>query len=179
VKQLLAIMVLGLLLSSNAFSNEEFSNWIKSLELKKPIFQDNMFYMGVGYTGEPNYLKNTFPILVSFIYDEVYSDDKRYVVRSGCKPRDCVGNIGLLWVDLKEKVAIGVINHSFWEKLDFNKGSTKGQIFIFSNFHESHLDLPNEFKVSYSKWLKENEITPSKYRFLNSNNELIELENLN
>ena len=67
------------------------------------------------YTGEPEYLKDTFPILVSFIYDEVYSDDKRYVVRVGCKPRDC-GNNGMLWVDLKEKVAIGVIDHSFWEK---------------------------------------------------------------
>ena len=176
MKKLLVIIVLSLFFSSKAFSNEKFSNWIKSLELKKSIFQDNKFYMGVSYTGEPDYLKNIFPILVSFIYDEVYSDDKRYVVRSGCKPRDCVGNVGLLWVDLKEKVAIGVINHSWWDKLDFNTGSIS-QIFIFSNFHENHLDLPNEFKVSYLKWLKENEITPSKYRFLNSKNTLKELDN--
>ena len=175
MKKLLSIIVLGLFFSSNAFSNEEFSNWIKSLELKKPIFQDNIFYMGVNYTGEPEYLKDTFPILVSFIYDEVYSDDKRYVVRVGCKPRDC-GNNGMLWVDLKEKVAIGVIDHSFWEKLDF-KNMIKDQIFIFSNFYESHSDLPNEFKNSYLKWLKESEINPSKYRFLNSKNKLIELDN--
>ena len=58
MKKLLVIIVLSLFFSSKAFSNEKFSNWIKSLELKKSIFQDNMFYMGVGYTGEPNYLKN-------------------------------------------------------------------------------------------------------------------------
>ena len=82
----------------------------------------------------------------------------------------------MIWVDLKEKVAIGVINHSFWEKLDFDN-MVEGQIFIFSNFYESHLDFPDEFKASYSKWLKEIEVTPSKYRFLNSNNKLMELEN--
>ena len=38
-------------------------------------------------------------------------------------------------------------------------------------------DFPNEFKNSYSKWVKEYEIKPSKYRFLNSNNKLIELDN--
>ena len=176
MKKLLGITILSLLMISNAFSNEKFSNWINSLGLEKTIFQDNIFYMGIGYDGEPNYLKNIFPILVSFIYDEVYSDDKRYVVRAGCKPRDC-GNNGMLWVDLKEKVAIGVIDHSFWEK--FGSEMIKDQIFIFSNFYESHLDFPDEFKASYSKWLKEIEVTPSKYRFLNSNNELIELKNLN
>ena len=174
MKKLLGIVALGLFLSGKAFANEKFSNWINSLGLEKTIFQDNIFYMGVNYTGEPEYLKDTFPILVSFIYDEVYSDDKRYVVRAGCKPRDC-GNNGMLWVDLKEKVAIGVIDHSFWEK--FGSEMIKDQIFIFSNFYESHLDFPDEFKASYSKWLKEIEVTPSKYRFLNSNNKLMELEN--
>ena len=173
MKKLIGITILSLLMISNSFSNEKFSNWINSLGLEKTIFQDNIFYMGIGYDGEPNYLKHTFPILVSFIYDEVYSDDKRYVVRAGCKPRDC-GNNGMLWVDLKEKVAIGVIDHSFWEK--WGSEMIENQIFIFSNFYESHLDFPDEFKASYIKWLKEIEVTPSKYRFLNSNNELIELE---
>ena len=68
MKKLLSIIVLGLFFSSNAFSNEEFSNWIKSLELKKPIFQDNIFYMGFYYTGDTEYLNDTFAILVSFIY---------------------------------------------------------------------------------------------------------------
>ena len=173
MKKLLIILLCSCLFFNKAFSNEKFSNWINSLGLEKTIFQDNIFYMGIGYDGEPSYLKDTFPVLVSFIYDEVYSDDKRYVVRGGCKPRDC-GNNGMLWVDLKEKIAIGVIDHSFWEK--FGSEMIKDQIFIFSNFYESHLDFPDEFKASYSKWLKEIEVTPSKYRFLNSNNKLIEIE---
>ena len=173
VKKIIIILLCSCFFFNKAFSNEDFSNWINSLGLGKTIFQDNIFYMGVNYTGEPEYLKDTFPILVSFIYDEVYSDDKRYVVRAGCKPRDC-GNNGMLWVDLKEKVAIGVIDHSFWEK--FGSEMIKDQIFIFSNFYESHLDFPDEFKASYSKWLKEIEVTPSKYRFLNSKNKLIEID---
>ena len=116
MKKIIIIFLCSCFFFNKAFSNEKFSNWINSLGLEKTIFQDNIFYMGIGYDGEPNYLKNTFPILVSFIYDEVYSDDKRYVVRAGCKPRDC-GNNGMLWVDLKEKVAIGVIDHSFGKNL--------------------------------------------------------------
>ena len=173
MKKLLIILLCSCFFFNKAFANEKFSNWINSLGLEKTIFQDNIFYMGIGYDGEPNYLKNTFPILVSFIYDEVYSDDKRYVVRAGCKPRDC-GNNGMLWIDLKEKVAIGVIDHSFWEK--WGSEMIENQIFIFSNFYESHLDFPDEFKASYSKWLKEIEVTPSKYRFLNSKNKLIEID---
>ena len=173
VKKIIIILLCSCFFFNKAFSNEKFSNWINSLGLEKTIFQDNIFYMGIGYDGEPSYLKDTFPVLVSFIYDEVYSDDKRYVVRVGCKPRDC-GNNGMLWVDLKEKVAIGVIDHAFWEK--FGSEMIKDQIFIFSNFYESHLDFPDEFKASYSKWLKEIEVTPSKYRFLNSNNKLIEID---
>jgi len=175
MKNLLSILLFSCFLTTNAFSNEEFSNWTKSLGLEKPIFQDKILYTGVGYTGEPNYLKNIFPILASFIYDEVYSDDKRYVVRTGCKPRDCQ-NKGLLWVDLEKKVAIGVIRHAFWKELDDNM--TKDQIFIFSNFYEDTNRFPKEFIKSYSKWISENEIKPSKYRFLNSNNELLDIENI-
>ena len=175
MKKLLTVFLFTCFFFSNAFSNEEFSNWIKSLGLEKPIFQDKILYMGVGYTGEPNYLKNLFPILVSFIYDEVYSDDKRYVVRTGCKPRDC-GNKGLLWVDLEKKVAIGVINHAFWKELDDNM--IDDQIFIFSNFYEDANKLPKEFIKSYSNWIAENETKPSKYRFLNSNNEVLEIKKI-
>ena len=175
MKNLLSILLFSCFLTTNVFSNEEFSNWTKSLGLEKPIFQDKILYTGVGYTGEPNYLKNIFPILVSFIYDEVYSDDKRYVVRTGCKPRDCQ-NKGLLWVDLEKKVAVGVIRHHFWKELDDNM--IKDQIFIFSNFYEDANKLPKEFIKSYSNWIAEKEINPSKYRFLNSNNEVLEIKKI-
>ena len=174
MKKLLGILVLGLLLSSNVFAGKkEFNNWLNSFGLSKPIVQDKLFYMGITPTGEPNKLINIFAILISMINEDVYSEDKRYFVRYGCKPRDC-GNKGFLWIDLKKKVAIGVIIHHFWEKQDF----IGDQIFIFSNFFEDSKDFPDEFIKTYSNWIKNQEIEPSLYRFLNSKNELKELSQI-
>ena len=174
MKKLLGIVVLGLLLSSNAFAGkDEFNNWLNSFGLSKPIVQDKIYYMGISYDGKPNKLINIFAILISMINEDVYSEDKRYFVRYGCKPRDC-GSKGFLWVDLKKKVAIGVITHIYWEKPDF----IDDQIFIFSNFFEDSKDFPDEFINTYSNWIKNNEIEPSLYRFLNSKNELKEISQI-
>ena len=177
MKKLLGILVLGLLLSGNVYAGQkEFNNWLNSFGLSKPIVQDKIFYMGISYDGKPNKLINIFAILISMINEDVYSEDKRYFVREGCKPHDC-GTKGFLWIDLKKKVAIGVITHGNWGKQDFTKKSTykKGQIFIFSNFFEDSKDFPDEFIKTYSNWIKNNEIEPSLYRFLNSKNELNEI----
>ena len=174
MKKAIAIIVLGLLLSSNAFAGkDEFNNWLNSFGLSKPIVQDKLFYMGITPTGEPNKLLNIFGILINFINEDVYSEDKRYFVREGCKPRDC-GSKGFLWVDLKKKVAIGVITHIYWEKPDF----IDDQIFIFSNFFEDSKDFPDEFIKTYSDWIKTHKIEPSLYRFLNSKNELKQLSQI-
>ena len=171
MKKLLGILVISLLLSGNAYAGKkEFNNWLNSFGLSKPIVQDKLFYMGITPTGEPNKLINIFAILISMINDDVYSEDKRYFARYGCKPHDC-GNKGFLWIDLKKKVAIGVIIHHFWEKQDF----IGDQIFIFSNFFEDSKDFPDEFIKTYSNFIKKIEIEPSLYRFLNSKNELNEI----
>ena len=179
MKKAIGIIILGLLLSGNAFAGNKTSDWLNSLGLSKPIVQDKLFYMGITPTGEPNKLLNIFAILISMINEDVYSEDKRYFVRYGCKPRDC-GNKGFLWIDLKKKVAIGVITHSFWGKQDFTKKSNykKGQIFIFSNFFDDNKNFPDEFKKTYSEWIKKEEIEPSFYRFLNSKNELKEISQI-
>ena len=174
MKRFLMIMVMGLLLSTNVFAGQkEFNNWLNSFGLSKPIVQDKIFYMGISYDGKPNKLINIFAILISMINEDVYSEDKRYFVREGCKPHDC-GSKGFLWVDLKKKVAIGVITHVFWEKPDF----IDDQIFIFSNFFEDSKDFPDEFIKTYSDFIKKAEIEPSFYRFLNSKNELKELSQI-
>ena len=149
---------------------KEFRDWLNSFGLSKPIVQDNVYYMGISYDGKKNKLVNIFEILTSMIYEDVYSEDRRYFTRYGCKPRDC-GNKGFLWVDLKNKVAIGVISHSFWEKLDF-KNVKQNQTFIFSNFFEDSKELPNEFVKTYSAWINKHNFNPPLYRFLNSKNEL-------
>ena len=174
MKKLLGILVLSLLLNSNAFAGKkEFNNWLNSFGLSKPIVQDRLFYMGISYDGKPNKLINIFAILISMINEDVYSEDKRYFARYGCKPHDC-GNKGFLWIDLKKKVAIGVIIHHFWEKQDF----IGEQVFIFSNFFEDSKDFPDEFIKIYSDFIKKAEIEPSFYRFLNSKNELKELSQI-
>ena len=174
MKKLSLYIFLGLLLSSNAFAGQkEFNNWLNSFGLSKPIVQDKIFFMGISYDGKPNKLINIFAILISMINEDVYSEDKRYFARYGCKPHDC-GNKGFLWIDLKKKVAIGVIIHHFWEKQDF----IGDQIFIFSNFFEDSKDLPDEFIKTYSNFIKKIEIEPSLYRFLNSKNELKELSQI-
>ena len=158
---------------SNAFAGNKFSDWLNSFGLSKPIVQDKLFYMGITPTGEPNKLLNIFAILISMINEDVYSEDKRYFVREGCKPHDC-GSKGFLWVDLKKKVAIGVITHIYWEKPDF----IDDQIFIFSNFFEDSKNFPDEFMITYLNWIKTHEIEPSLYRFLNSKNELKKLSQI-
>ena len=181
MKKLFGILVLGLLLNGNAFAENQFNNWLNSFDLSKPIVQDKTFYMGISYDGEPNKLINIFAILISMINEDVYSEDKRYFVRYGCKPHDC-GSKGFLWVDLKKKVAIGVIRHSFWgtyeTPLEMEDSYKKGQIFIFSNYFEDSKDFPDEFIKTYSNWIKNKEIEPSLYRFLNSKNELKELSQI-
>jgi len=170
MKKIFLYVFLVLMFCSNAIAGNKFSDWLNSFGLSKPIVQDKLFYMGITPTGEPNKLLNIFAILISMINTDVYSEDKRYFARYGCKPHDC-GNKGILWIDLKKKVAIGVIIHHFWEKQDF----IGDQIFIFSNFFEDSKDLPDEFIKTYSNFIKKIEIEPSLYRFLNSKNELNEI----
>lgn len=176
MKRLLTILIVTLVLGAGASANEEYSKWLTGLDLPKPIFQDNEFYMGVTYNGKPGKLSEISEILFSFIYEDEYSDDKRYLIRTGCKPRDC-GTKGMLWIDLKQKIAIGTIYHSFWEKLDFSKPRAK-QIFLFSNFYKDQNKLPNEFIKSYSKWVSRMDEQPEKFRFLNSDNKLLEIKNI-
>jgi len=170
MKKLLAILVLGLLLGGNAFSKDEASYH------GVPMVHDQSFFMGVAYHDKPHKLLDMFEILIYGNNPEtIYSEDERYFTRSGCKLRDC-GNKGLLWIDRKNKVAIGVISHSFWEKLD--DSYKNGQIFIFSNYFEDSKDFPDEFIKAYSNWIKNKAIKPSLYRFLNSKNELKQLSQI-
>ena len=168
MKKLLGILVLGLILSENAFSKDEASYH------GVPMVHDNLFYMGVAYHDKPHKLLDMFEILIYGNNPEtIDSEDGRYWTRTGCKLGDC-GNKGLLWIDLKKKVAIGVISHSFWGPLSYKDG----QIFIFSNYFENSKDFPDEFIKAYSNWIKNKEIKPSLYRFLNSKNEIKQLKQI-
>ena len=93
----------------------------------------------------------------------IYSEDRRYLLASACRPSECSSK-GLIWFDTKDEKSIGLIKHSFWDDLTEWK---KNQILIFSS---DYLELPSEFISSVSVWMKKNEIVPSKIRFIGSDN---------
>ena len=78
----------------------------------------------------------------------------------------------MIWIDNKNKTSIGVIRHTFWEKLDFSK-SKENQIFIFTNSFKKIDELPEEFKSAYNQWLKVKKISPSLIRYYNSNERIV------
>ena len=165
------LFVFTLFLMTGAKASISFEDWFKNYELGKPVVPDKILYLGISYDGKPNKLVNIFQILIhGNDKSETASSDKRHVVYEGCKPRDC-GNKGMLWIDTKSKLAVGVVSHSFWEVPDFSKYK-KNQIFIFSNFISNPKDLPKKFIDDYKKWLIKNEFKPSVIRFLNSNDEI-------
>ena len=170
MKKLLGILVISLLLSVNAFAGNKFSDWLNSFGLSKPIVQDKIFYMGISYDGKPNKLLNIFAILISMINTDVYSEDKRYLLASACRARECNSSKGLIWIDTKDEKSIGLIKHSFWDELDYEDN----QILIFSS---DYLELPSEFISSVSAWMKKNEIVPSKVRFIGTDNSIKEFPN--
>ena len=95
----------------------------------------------------------------------IYSEDRRYLLASACRPGECSSK-GLIWFDTKDEKSIGLIKHSFWDDLTEWK---KNQILIFSS---DYLELPSEFISSVSVWMKKNEIVPSKVRFIKVENSI-------
>jgi hypothetical protein len=171
------LFIFILFLITGAKASISFEDWFKNYDLGKPVVPNKILYMGISYDGKPNKLVNIFEILIKGNDNsETVSSDKRYVVFEGCKPRDC-GNKGMLWIDSKAKLAVGVINHSFWEVVDFSKYK-KYQIFIFSNFISDSKDLPKKFIEDCNKWLIKNKIKPSVIRFLNSSDKISIIEGI-
>lgn len=164
MKFFLLSIALIFFISSNINSKE-------NMEINKDLIPDGKFYFGINPTGQEDSLKNIFEYLMLANQEKFYSDDKRYEIQYGCKPRDC-GNKGMFWIDNKENISIGVIRHTFWEKLDFSK-SKENQIFIFTMNSKKIDMLPKEFKSSYNKWLKVKKIEPTLIRFFNPKDKLV------
>ena len=162
--RVLLIFIISSFITTNSFSNENFG-------IKKKYIPNGKFYFGINPTGQKDELISIFEFLMLANQEKIFSDDKRYETQYGCKPRDC-GNKGMLWKDNAKQIYIGVIRHSFWDKLDFSKSKTN-QIFIFSTANIGINELPKEFKSSYNQWLKVKKISPSLIRYYNSNGEII------
>ena len=163
---------------------DSLENWLNSFGFSKPVVQNESFYFGISYDGKPSKLEENLNILLDSLYEENIKG--KYFVREGCKPHDC-GNKGFLWIDSEEKVAIGVILHHSWEKLDFDN-YIEDQIFIFSNFFKETTEFPEDFINYYLDWINRGgvnpdhyiakKIKPSVYRFLNSESHLKKITNI-
>jgi len=155
--------IIGLFFFSSSLSAQDFN-------IDKKYIPNGKFYFGINPTGQKDDLQSIFDFLMLANQEKIYSNDKRYEAQYGCKPRDC-DNKGMIWIDNKNKTSIGVIRHTFWEKLDFSK-SKENQIFIFTNSFKKIDELPKEFKSAYDQWLKAKKISPSLIRFYNSRKEI-------
>ena len=164
-------LIFFILIASSLSASIKFEDKFKLYELGKPIASNKIFYMGISYDGKPNKLVNIFDILINGNdQNKIVSEEGRYIIFEGCKPRDCASK-GMLWIDTKDKIAIGVIKHSFWEALDFSKYKPD-QIFIFSNFLSNSNSLPDKFINDYKEWFLKYKFKPSVIRFLSSKDKI-------
>ena len=128
-------------------------------------------YVYLGFSKKKASLKYNFSQVISGPPDIlIYSEDKRYLLASACRARECNSSKGLIWIDTKDEKSIGLIKHSFWDELDYEDN----QILIFSS---DYLELPNDFINSVIAWMKKNEIVPSKVRFIGTDNSIKEFPN--
>ena len=188
MKKLLAIIVLGLLWSTFSLASSDLYDWLKNQndytttnELmgdKENRFVDlfkkdvsNVKLDSLVYDGEVLFA-DTWPIFSDYLYNALggppddikYYENKRYVVTSACKGRECPIK-GFVFFDTKDKYLIAVVKRygAFTENRHKN-----GDFYIFSKTHKKFDDLPKMFFKSVNIWRENLELTPQRVFFTGS-----------
>ena len=191
MKKLLGIVVLGLLLSGNAYSKNLFE-YISSNHPPKLIvgydgfnealnkeINDLNIYLGIGEGKKPIYNSFNKLLINSDADGEVEFNDENYFIVSGCRPHSCPEK-GFLWIDKKEKIILAAMIHYF---IDDKKDIDNGYLLIISKEYKSYNDLPIKFNKDLKNWLSKlttwdyvkndiKKLTPSVKRFVNSENKI-------
>ena len=191
MKKLLGIVVLGLLLSGNAYSKNLFE-YISSNHPPKLIvgydgfnealnkeINDLNIYLGIGEGKKPIYNSFNKLLINSDADGEVEFNDENYFIVSGCRPHSCPEK-GFLWIDKKEKIILAAMIHYF---IDEKKDIDNGYLLIISKEFKSYNDLPIKFNKDLKNWLSKlttwdyvkndiKKLTPSVKRFVNSENKI-------
>jgi len=191
MKKLLGIVVLGLLLSGNAYSKNLFE-YISSNHPPKLIvgydgfnealnkeINDLNIYLGIGEGKKPIYNSFNKLLINSDADGEVEFNDENYFIVSGCRPHSCPEK-GFLWIDKKEKIILAAMIHYF---IDDKKDIDNGYLLIISKEFKSYNDLPIKFNKDLKNWLSKlttwdyvkndiKKLTPSVKRFVNSENKI-------
>ena len=184
-------MVLGLLLSGNAYAKSLFE-YISSNHPPKLIvgydgfnealnkeINDLNIYLGIGKGKKP--IHNSFnQLLINSDADgEIEFNDENYFIVSGCRPHSCPEK-GFLWINKKEEIVLAAMIHYF---IDDKKDTDNGYLLIISKKFKSYTELPKKFNEDLNAWLStrstwdyvKNDIkklTPSVKRFINSENKI-------
>ena len=191
MKKLLGIVVLGLLLSGNAYAKNLFE-YISSDHPPKLIvgydgfnealnkeINDLNIYLGIREGKKPIYNSFNQLLINSDADGEIEFNDENYFIVSGCRPHSCPEK-GFLWIDKKEKIVLAAMIHYF---IDDKKDIDNGYLLIISKKFKSYNDLPRKFNEDLNAWLStrstwdyvKNDIKkliPSVKRFVNSENKI-------
>ena len=188
MKKFLAIIVLVLLWSTFTLASSDLYDWLKNqnehtttnelLRDKENRF-DDLILKGVSnvkldslvYDGEVLFA-DTWPIFSDYLYNALggppddikYYENKRYVVTSACKGRECPIK-GFVFFDTKDKYLIAVVKrYGSFEDNEYNNGD----FYIFSKTHKKFDDLPKTFFKSVHIWRENLELTPQRVFFIGS-----------
>ena len=160
--------------SQTKYNNTNALYWDKDFQVfLKTIVNKIQLYLGVNGKSEKSELLDILKRTLSGPPDGLkYTDNKRYLTISACKQSDC-GNKGMLWVDTKEKISIGVIHHHFFNDKKYFR---EGNLLIFSRNFAQYKNLPVEFFNSLNNWKNQENISPSLARFVNSENKISKID---
>jgi hypothetical protein len=170
-------------------SNSELYSWIKNqtehtnaneLIHDRDNRFDDLILKGVPnikldslvYDGEVLFADNLNRYFSSYLFNALggppddikYYENKRYVVTSACKGRECPIK-GFVFFDTKDKYLIAVVKRygAFTENRHKN-----GDFYIFSKTHKKFDDLPKIFFKSVHIWRENLELTPQRVFFTGS-----------
>ena len=193
MKKVLGIIVLGLLLSGNAYADlykffelkEDPKIIIDEIDFDTSLItelNDLEFYLGIGRGNNP-VNKSLYELLRNSAaeFEEIQVNNDRYFIISGCRYQSCPEK-GYLWIDKKEKIVVGAMIHYFFETRE--NRNRDGNLLIMSKQLKNFDDLPSQFIKDVEQWLsiikvydissgEIKELKPTVKRFLNSENKII------
>jgi len=195
MKKVLGIIVLGLLLSGNAYADlykffelkEDPKIIIDEIDFDTSLItelNDLEFYLGIGRGNNP-VNKSLYELLRNSAaeFEEIQVNNDRYFIISGCRYQSCPEK-GYLWIDKKEKIVVGAMIHYFFETRE--NRNRDGNLLIMSKQLKNFDDLPSQFIKDVEQWLSIikvydiasggiKDLKPTVKRFLNSENKIRDL----
>ena len=186
MKKILSIILLGLLWTTFSLASSDLYDWLKNqnehtttnelLRDKENRF-DDLILKGVSnvkldslvYDGEVLFA-DTWPIFSDYLNNALggppddikYYENKRYVVTSACKGRECPIK-GFVFFDTKDKYVIALVKRYASKDVFEN-----GDFYIVSKTHKKFDDLPKIFFKSVHIWRENLELTPQRVFFTGS-----------